>query len=239
MIPDYAFEVHQRNSSGGFNNIGVLDKRIQPSISRELGLADVLTFNLQLSDPKFKLFTGNTIGLEVWWYGTDRNLKQCFVAPQIVEPYRDYGATSTGSGSGSLGSGSGDNALITCDGPETYLRYYYTQNYKVSQRTPLDILNDITAEAQADKVLNGCYVDPSINSILLDIDLSWENLQTAAGNIITQTGGFMRVEIDPVNPAKRTLAIRPIPGQLPQPQQVGVASPVLPQARRPQSSKRK
>ena len=226
IIPEYIFEVRRRNASGGFDFLTRLDKRIQPSISQEMGLADVLTFNMPLSDPKFALFTGNQVGLEVWWYGTDRNLKQVFV-PQAVEPYRDYGGTSTGSGSGALGSGSGDNALITCDGPETYLTRYYAQNYKVSQRLPLDILNDITTEIIADGILQACYVDPALNTTPLDVDLSWENLKTACDNIIAQIGGFMRVEF--TAPWWRRICIRSIPGQLPQPQDVGAESPVLPQ----------
>jgi len=234
IIPEYVFEVRRRNPkpkkdmSDAFWLLGVLRDRIQPSISQELGLANVLTFNLQLSDPKFLLFTGNQIGLEVWCYGTDRQLKHIFV-PQIVEPYRDYGGTSSGSGSGALGSGSGDNALITCDGPETYLTRYYTQNYKVSQRLPLDILNDITTEIIADGIIYNNYVDPGLNTTPLDIDLSWENIKTACDNIIAQIGGFMRVITTTEAPWQRTITIRPIPGQLPQPQDVGTTSAVLPQ----------
>ena len=226
MTLEYIFEVRRRNASGGANFLCRLDKRIQPSVSRELGLADVLTFNMPLSDPKFALFTGSQIGLEVWWYGMDRKLKQVFV-PQAIEPYRDYGGTSTGSGSGALGSGSGDNALITCDGPETYLTRYITQNYKVSQRLPIDILNDITAEAQADGILHGCYVDSTLN-VPIDIDLSWENLKTACDNIIAQVGGYMWVDAITI-PPQHVLSLYPIPGQLAQPAEIGVASPVLPQ----------
>ena len=229
MIPDYTFEVRRRNSSGGYDYLGMLDKRMAPSISRELGLADTLTFNLQLSDPKLQLFPpfGSLIGLEVWMYGTDKQLKQVFV-PQIIEPYRDYGATSSGSGSGSLGGGSGDNALITCDGPESYLTRYYIQNYKVSQRLASDILNDVCVEAISDKIISTISVDPSLDA-LIDIDLSWENIQTAVGNIITQIGGYLRIQVDPTNPLFRVLGILPIPGQLPQPSSTGATSAVLPQ----------
>ena len=232
VVPNYAFEVRRRNiKSGEFDLLGVLDNRIQPSVSREMGLADVLTFNLPLSDPKFALFTGSQVGLEVWWYGRDQQLKQVFV-PQAVEPYRDYGGGGTGSGSGALGSGSGDNALITCDGPETYLTRYYTQNYKASQRLPNDILNDISSEAIADGIYGMVSVDSSLNQVPLDIDLSWENIKTACDNIIAQIGGYLQLQFDPEDPMWRVLYIFPIPGQLPQPAETGVASAVLPQARR-------
>lgn len=231
VTSDYTFEVRRRNGSR-FDYLGSLDKRVQPSISREMGLADTLSFNLPLSDPNAQLFPpwGSLKGLEVWWYGRDRNLKQVFV-PQVVEPYRDYGGTSSGSGSGALGSGSGDFVLISCDGPESYLTRYYTSNYKVSQRLPVDILNDITIEARADGIFGACSVDPSLN-IPIDIDLSWENVQTAVGNIIAQTGGYIQIQCDPKAPSWRVLYIFPIPGQLPQPKDAGATSAVLPQARR-------
>jgi len=239
LISDYTFELHSWNWTnkstdnpfGTAEYLGTLDKRTVPYLSRELGLADSLTFNLPLDDPKYLWFLdnppGNTIGLEVWYYGRDKNLKQVFV-PVSDEPYRDYGATSTGSGSGSLGSGSGDWALITCDGPESYLTRYITQNYKVSQRLVSDILMDITAEIRADGLIYYCNVDPSLN-MLLDIDLSWENLQTAVGNIITQVGGYMQVQMEYGNPLHRDINLMPIPGQLPQPTDTGTTSAVLPQ----------
>ena len=222
MITDYTFEVRRRDPKSTYTDpkflfLGKLTQRMQPSISREIGLADTLTFNLPLTDPLFQQFppNGSLVGLEVWFYGTDGKFKQCFV-PQIIEPYRDYGASATGSGSGSLGSGSGDNVLITCDGPECYLNRYYTQNYKVSQRLTYDIINDIIYEPWKDSVVNLLKVDPSLN-MLLDIDLSWENVQTAIGNIIAQTGGYMQLQADPDNPAWRTLYLLPILGDLPQP----------------------
>jgi hypothetical protein len=122
--------------------------------------------------------------------------------------------------------------LITCDGPETYLSRYYTENYKISQRAPSDILNDITLEARKDGILHSCIVDASLNAKLLDVDLSWENLQTAVNNIIAQTGGYMQVKVEAANPARRDLYLLSIPGQLPQPVDTGASSPVLPQARR-------
>ena len=165
----------------------------------------------------------------MWLYGPDNALKNVFV-PVTVEMSRDYGATSMGSGSGGLGSGSGDTMLVTCEGPESYLNRYYVQNYKVSQRLPYDIINDITAEAQADRVITGISIDPSLNAMPLDIDLSWENLQTAMGNIVAQTGGFMRIEMSPTqNIAWRILCLHPIPGQVAQPTDVGITSAVLPQ----------
>ena len=229
-IPDYAFEVRQRVGST-YNLLGVLSERIMPSLKKEIGMADVLTFNLRITDPNYAIFTDNFANLEVWYYGRDYALKQVFV-PQYVEPYRDYGGTGTGSGSGALGSGSGDMVLITCDGPETYLSRYYTENYKISQRAPSDILNDITLEARQDYVLHSCIVDPSLDAKLLDLDLSWENLQTAVNNIIAQTGGYMQLKVEAANPARRDLYLLPIPGQLPQPVDTGATSPVLPQARR-------
>jgi len=231
FIPEYRLEARLKNvKTGNYDSICPIEGRIQPTFTQELGMADQLTFNLLLSDPKCRVFPpwGNFIGLEIWLYGPDNALKNVFV-PVTIEMNRDYGATSMGSGSGGLGGGSGDSMLVTCEGPESYLNNYYVQNYKVSQRLPHDIINDITAEAQADKVITSIYVDPSLNVVALDIDLSWENLQTATGNIVAQTGGFMRVEVDVAVPAHRALCIRPIPGQVAQPTDVGITSAVLPQ----------
>ena len=232
LIPEYRLEARQKNwTTGNYDGICPIEGRIAPTFTRELSMADQLTFNLQLSDPKCKMFPpwGSYPGFEVWLYGPDNNLKQVFTIV-TVEMNRDYGATSMSSGSGGLGSGSGDSMLVTCEGPESYLNRYYVQNYKVSQRLPYDILSDITAEALSDNIITGIFVDPSLNQILIDIDLSWENLQTAVNNIITQTGGFMRIEMSPLqNIAWRVLCIRPIPGQLPQPKDIGTTSGVLPQ----------
>jgi len=234
--PDYVFELRKRDTATqSYDFVDKIDQRATPYLSRELGLADTLTFNIPLDDPKYLNFLdnppGNTIGLEVWYYGRDGNLKQVFV-PVSDEPYRDYGATSTGSGSGSLGSGSGDWALITCDGPEGYLQRYITTNYKVNQRLVSDILGDIMGGPIADGIIpSGCVVDPLLN-LPLDIDLSWENLQTAVTNIINQVGGYMRVVVDPDDPWWRALYLNPIPGQLPNPMDTGATPAVLPQMKR-------
>jgi hypothetical protein len=92
----------------------------------------------------------------------------------------------------------------------------------------VDILNDITAEIRADGIIYYCNVDPSLN-LLLDIDLSWENLQTAVQNILNQTGGYMKVQMEYGDPLHRDLNLLPIPGQLPQPTDTGTTSAVLPQ----------
>jgi hypothetical protein len=229
-IPQYIFELRRRNGAGGFDNLGPLDERIAPSITRELGMADQLTFNLQISDPMAKMFPpwSSIVGLEVWMYGVDQELKQVFV-PLITEATRDYGATSTGSGSGGLGSGSGDTVLITCSGPESYLTRYYIANYKQYQRMASDILDDICVEPWHDGIVSRAIIDPSLDQ-MLDIDLSWENVQTAVGNIIAQIGGYMSLQIDPWNPSWRVLYIFPLPGgDLAQPTDIGMTSAVLPQ----------
>jgi len=238
MITDYTLEVRKRvaSTSGGktsvaYNYMGGLDKRIQPAITRELGLADVLTFNLQLTDPKYQLFVKNPANLEIWYYGRDKLLKQIFV-PQILEPYRDYGGSASGSGATTLGSGSGDNVAIAADGPETYLTRYYTQEYTATQRSVNDILNDICAELAVDGYLTAVYVDVNLDQII-DIDLSWENIKTAVDNVINQVGGYMRVMLDPDDPTYRVLCVLPIPGALPQPGTVEASSGILPQAKRP------
>ena len=212
--------------SGFFESRGVIDQRIAPALTREMNMADQLTFNLQLSDPKCLLFDGSW-GLEVWYYGTDSQLKQVFV-PVTEEFTRDYGATSMGSGSGSLGSGSGDTMLVTCEGPETYLTRYILQNYKVYQRMTSDVLRDICAAPWADHgVISNVAVDPSLE-MPLDIDLSWENSWTAVTNVIAQTGGYAWVGFDQTNPAWRTLYLMPIPGQDIVPKGTGMMSAVLP-----------
>ena len=234
MKRDYLLELRKWNitntstthPSGTFDLLAVLDKRIQPSYTREMNMADQLTFNLQLSDPKCLLFDGSW-GVEVWYYGTDGKLKQCFVA--VTEEFsRDYGATSMGSGSGSLGSGSGDTMLVTCEGPETYLTRYITQNYKVYQRNASDVLNDVCAEMLYGNELSQVVVDPTID-IPIDIDLSWENCWTAVGNVIAQTGGYAWVGFDQKDPALRTLYLMPVPGQDIVPKGTGMMSAVLPQ----------
>ena len=237
MLRDYSFLLRRwdiANTSydhpnGTFSSLGVLDQRIQPALTREMNMADQLTFNLQLSDPKCLLFDGSW-GLEVWYYGTDKKLKQVFV-PVTEEFIRDYGATSTGSGSGALGSGSGDTMLVTCEGPETYLTRYITQNYKVYQRSTTDVLTDVLQtmlNASDVNMLFEVIVDPSLD-IPLDIDLSWENCWTAVQNVIAQTGGYAYVGVGKDDPALRTLYLMPIPGQDIVPKGTGMASAVLPQ----------
>ena len=237
MRQDYILELKWWNMkatsydhpNGVFESRGVLDQRIQPSLTRELNMADQLTFNLLLSDPKCLLFDGSW-GLEVWYYGTDGQLKQVFV-PVCEEFIRDYGATSMGSGSGSLGSGSGDTMLVTCEGPETYLTRYITENYKVYQRKTSDVLLDVLKTMLNEWDVNMLFeviVDPSLE-IPLDIDLSWENCWTAVQNVIAQTGGYAYVGISKIDPALRTLYLMPVPGQDIVPKGTGMASAVLPQ----------
>ena len=86
----------------------------------------------------------------------------------------------------------------------------------MSQRLTYDIINDIIYELWKDGWVSLLKVDPSLN-MLLDMDLSWENVQTAIGNVIAQTGGYMQLKADPTNPGQRVLYIFPIPGALPQP----------------------
>jgi len=204
---DYTLEVRKRNGAT-YDLMGVLENRIAPSLSREIGLADVLTFNMQLSDPKSALVLQNPAGIEIWYWGRDKILKQVFTLAK-VEPYRDYGG-SAGSGGATLGSGSGDNVLVTCDGLESYLTMYHIRNdYKVVQRHVQDILTDICYEAVADHIIHSIYVDPSLN-IVIDIDLSWENLKTACDNILKQTGGYMHMWVDGNNPNFRVLGFQPL-----------------------------
>ena len=229
-VPYYILELRRRNiPNHSFDNLGTLSERIAPSITRELGMADQLTFNLQISDPMAKLFPpwGSIVGLEVWLYGVDQELKQVFV-PLVTEATRDYGAASTGSGSGGLGGGSGDTILVTCTGPECYLTRYYLSQYKMYQRMASDILADICVEPWQDYIVMSSSVDPSLDQIL-DIDLSWENVQTAVGNIIAQTGGYMQLQVNPSNPWIRNLKILPLPGSdLAQPTDIGMTSAVIP-----------
>jgi len=72
------------------------------------------------------------------------------------------------------------------------------------------------------------YVDPSLD-MLIDIDISWENIQTAINNIISQVGGYMQVQFNPNNPAQRVLNLLPLPSGVAQPTDIGTTSPVLPQ----------
>ena len=226
MKRDYVFELRRWDPTDGTTEVlAVLDKRIQPSLTREMGMADQLTFNLQISDPNCLKFDG-TFGLEVWYYGTDGKLKQVFV-PVTEEFTRDYGASSMGSGSGSLGSGSGDTMLVTCEGPETYLTRFITENYKVYQRLPSDILTDVCAEMLSGGYISQIVVDPSLDDTPSDIDLSWENCWTAVSNIIAQVGGYAYVGFDPVNPAFRSLYLMPVLGTAPK--GTGMSSAVLPQ----------
>ena len=234
LIQDYTIEVRKlvyNPKSRFYPNLeymGTIDKHIQPSLSQELGTADQLTFNIQMSDPKVALFADdNQANLEVWLYGRDMILKQMFVV-SAIELTRDYGASSMGSGSGGLGSGSGDTVLITCTGIESYLSRYIVQNYKIQQRMTHDIMMDICAEPIADQVISSVYVDPSLN-MPLDIDLSWENVQTAIGNIIAQVGGYMRIGFDPRLLGSRQPTLIPLPGSVVQPTDTGMTSPVLPQ----------
>lgn len=194
MKQDDIFELRQWDRSaaakttahprGVFNLLRVLDQRAA-TLTKELGMADVLTLNLEISDQK-DLFSG---GIEVWMYGTDRKLKQVFTVQTIERK-------------------SGDTVL-PCHGPESYLRRYITKNYNVYQRNTSGILNDITAEARKDDIIGLVSVDPSLEKPL-DIDLSWEDLQTAVNNIINQTGGYMRIDVDPNDPTLRVLKLLPI-----------------------------
>ena len=88
------------------------------------------------------------------------------------------------------------------------------------------ILDDICVEPWHDGIVSRAIVDPSLDQ-MIDIDLSWENVQTAVGNIIAQIGGYMSLLVDKDNPAWRVLNILPILGA--QPTDAGTASPVLPQ----------
>jgi len=233
LIQDYTIEVRKlvyqpKSYYPNLEFMGTIDKHIQPSLTQEIGSADQLTFNIQMSDPKIELFTDdNQANLEVWLYGRDMKLKQMFVV-SVIELSRDYGSSSMGSGSGGLGSGSGDTVLITCTGIESYLSRYIIQNYKIQQRMTHDIMMDICAEPIADQVISSVYVDPSLD-MLLDIDLSWENVQTAIGNIIAQTGGYWVIGFDTRQLGSRQPTILPLPGSVAQPTDTGMTSPVLPQ----------
>ena len=234
LIQPYTIELHRKQlpTGGGatYPFICTFDKAIQPSFTQTLGSADELTFNLQMSDPHIS-FLGDDqqSGLEVWLYGRDLKLKQIFVV-SAIELSRDYGASSMSSGSGALGSGSGDTVLVTCTGLENYLTRYVIPNYKVTQRDPYDILYDITADARGDVVLKECHVESPLNNNPIDIDLSWENVHTAVGNIITQIGGYMCVTFSPPpDTSNRVLNILNLPGDISQPQNTGMSSAVMPQ----------
>ena len=203
---------------------------MQPYLTTQIGAADTLSLNLPLDDPMAQKILSTTGDIEIWFYGRDQQLKQVFVLISR-ERYKDYGATSMTGGSGRLGSGSGKNLLITGDGPEHYLTRYITQNYSVTQRNTVDILNDITAGIKSDGYIGMVSVDPSLN-MPLDIDLSWENIQTAVNNIISQVGGYMYIDIDRASPTWRVLYLAPLPGAVSQPINIGITSPVLPQAKR-------
>ena len=234
LLQPFTIELRKKqlypNGGAYYPFVTTFDKAIQPSFTQTLGSADQLTFNLQMSDPKIAyLADDQQSGLEVWFYGRDLKLKQIFVISEI-ELSRDYGASSMGSGSGGLGSGSGDTVLITCTGLENYLTRYVISNYKVTQRNPYDILMDITAEPMSDAVLTGCHIDDPMNDSPIDIDLSWENVSTAVENIIAQIGGYMNVTFLPEpKQAQRTLNILNLPGDISQPQNVGMTSAVMPQ----------
>ena len=233
LIQPYTFELRKKvpypNGGAYYPFITTFDKAVKPSLTQSIGSADELTFNLMMSDPHIEFLADNQqSGLEVWFYGRDSKLKQIFVV-SLIELIRDYGASSMSSGSGALGTGSGDTVLITCTGIENYLTRYVISNYKVTQRSPYDILYDITAEARHDAVLTGCHVESPLNNNPIDIDLSWENIQTAVGNIIAQIGGYMNVTFIPGNEAYRTLNILNLPGDISQPQNVGMSSAIMPQ----------
>jgi hypothetical protein len=203
---------------------------MQPYLTSQIGAADSISVNLPLNDPMAQKIRSTVGDIEIWFYGRDMKLKQVFVLVS-KERYKDYGATSMTGGSARLGSGSGVNLLITGDGPEQYLTRYITQNYSVNQRNTVDILNDITTEIRSDGYLIACLVDDSLN-MPLDIDLSWENIQTAVGNLINQVGGYMYIDFYNGDPTQRVLNIVPLPGDLAQPINVGTTSPVLPQLKR-------
>ena len=226
-VPDYTFELRQRNTSGGYDLVQQLPDRMQPYLTRQLGTADNIAFNLPLESRAAQYIINTPSDLEIWWYGRDMKLKQVFVIVQ-KERYKDYGATSMTGGSDRLGSGSGANLLISADGPEQYLTRYITNNYSVTQRLVSDIIDDICVEIWQDGLIALAYVDPSLD-MLIDIDISWENIQTAINNIISQVGGYMQVQFNPNNPAQRVLNLLPLPSGVAQPTDIGTTSPVLPQ----------
>ena len=205
-LVDYVLEVRRKNGAN-YDFLGVLENRVAPELQCEIGTADQLTFNIPLSDPKSLLFNANNIsGLEIWYYGRDASLKQVFTITGggKTEGYRDYGGASGGSGGSTLGTGSGDWLLVTALGPEAYLTMYYIPDYTATQKYVTTILNDICAELLADGYITEIIVDPILNK-LIDIDLSWANIQSAVGNIIQQTGGYLRVLVNPNDPTQRTL----------------------------------
>jgi hypothetical protein len=204
-LVDYVLEVRKKDGKN-WDLVGVLENRVAPELQCEVGAADQLTFNLPLSDPKSLLFNAsNTRGLEVWYYGRDSKLKQVFTITGggKTEGYRDYGGNPGGSGS-TLGTGSGDWLYVTAIGPEAYLTMYYVADYTATQKYVSSILNAICGEIIDDGYITAILVDPALNK-LIDIDLSWENLQSALGNIIQQTGGYMRVLVNSNNPSSRVL----------------------------------
>ena len=203
---------------------------MQPYLTTQIGAADTLSLNLPLDDPMAQKILSTTGDIEIWFYGRDQQLKQIFVIIS-TEQYKDYGATSMTGGSGRLGSGSGNNLLITADGPEQYLTRYITQDYSVTQRMTSDIINDICTEIISDGYIGAVSIDPSLN-MPLDIDLSWENIQTAVKNVINQTGGYMFVAFDEAAPVWRVLYLMPLPGDIAEPKNIGTSSAVLPQAKR-------
>jgi len=230
-VPDYTFELRQRNGDpnhgGSYNFIQQLPDRMQPYLTRQLGTADNIAFNLPLESQAAQYIINTPSDLEIWWYGRDMKLKQVFVIVQ-KERCKDYGATSMTGGSARLGSGSGANLLISADGPEQYLTRYITNNYSVTQRLASDIINDICVEIWQDGLIASAYVDPSLD-MLIDIDISWENIQTAINNIISQVGGYLQVQFNPNNPAQRVLNLLPLPSGVAQPTDIGTTPPVLPQ----------
>jgi hypothetical protein len=215
---DYTLEVRRLNTdTGGWDFLGVLDQRIAPSIQREVGLADVLTFNMLLSDPKTTLFTGTLKGLEVWYYGRDALLKQVFKV-QKVEIYRDYGGSGGGSGGSTLGSGSGDGMLIVADGPESYLsEKYISYDYRAVQKRPYEIFGTLLAGiwefgiGTRYNIMAG--VDSSLDGKLIDFVASWESSKSAIDSLIQQIGGMLEVTIAP-DGIKRRILIVPLPGEV-------------------------
>jgi hypothetical protein len=230
-IPDYTFELRQINGDpnhgGRYNLIQQLPDRMQPYLTRQLSAADNISLNLPLNSNAAQTILTIKSDLEIWWYGKDMQLKQVFVIIQ-KERYKDYGATSMTGGSNRLGSGSGVNLNISADGPEQYLTRYITNNYSVTQRLVSDIIDDICVEIWQDGLIASAYVDPSLD-MLIDIDISWENIQTAINNIISQVGGYMQVQFNPNNPAQRVLNLLPLPSGVAQPTDIGTTPPVLPQ----------
>jgi hypothetical protein len=237
-VPDYTFELRQRNTSGGYDLVQQLPDRMQPYLTRQLGTADNIAFNLPLESQAAQYIINTPSDLEIWWYGRDMKLKQVFVIVQ-KERYKDYGATSMTGGSARLGSGSGANLLISSDGPEHYLTRYYTQDYSVTQRLVSDIVDDLCVELWHDGLISAAYVDPSLDQFI-DIDVSNENIFAAVGNIINQLPpSYMQVLFNPSNPTERTLYLLPMPDSIPTPKGIGTTSAVIPQAKPQITSKSK